>query len=50
MNKSKPLIAAGVAVITVVLLVSTFAQDHKHESSYLPVDIKESFQSIMARM
>ena len=50
MNKSKPLITAGVAGITVVLLVSTFAQDHKHESSYLPVDIKESFESIMARM
>jgi cytochrome c peroxidase len=55
MNKSKLIVAAVcVASVIVVLLLSVSGQDSKpdprHDSSYLPVDIKESFDSIMARM
>jgi cytochrome c peroxidase len=58
MNKSKRLVTAAgcVAGSIVVLLLSASAQDPKvprdpkRESSYLPVDIKESFGSIMSRM
>jgi cytochrome c peroxidase len=56
MNKLKLIAAALVCVagVIVVLLLSASAQDPKpdprRDSSYLPVDIKESFESIMTRM
>ncbi len=39
-----------ITCLTIALLASVSAQEQKRESSYAPVDIKESFASIMARM
>jgi cytochrome c peroxidase len=52
MNRTKLIVVAGVGVagIIVALLLTTPAQERKRESSYAPVDIKESFESIMTRM
>lgn len=51
---TKPLKCFGLAalgLLFIVVSISTFAQTAlRGESSYAPVDIKESFQAIMARM
>ena len=50
-RKAKWIGLTGVFLVLIVLAMSTFAQPPlKGESSYSPVVIKESFETIMARM
>ncbi len=51
LKKAKWIGLTGVFLVLIVLTISTFAQAPlKGESSYSPVVIKESFETIMARM
>jgi len=51
LKKAKWIGLAGVSLVLIVLAISTFAQPPlRGESSYSPVVIKESFETIMARM